>query len=260
MDFTGKVALVAGGSIGIGYAIARGLAERGAAVAIVTRSAERGESAAAALRAAGGQAHWFAGDFLDYASMCLAAATVRAQLGPVDILVVTGGPDRPRPKLFMDTDPADYAAFFNNKCANRLIALRAVADQMIERGKGKVVFLTTDAGRVPTPGEVLVGTGAAGLMFATRALGRELARQGIRVNTVSTTLTRNTEAFNKMQRAIAKGSGEAIVKAFKKIEERSPFGLNEPEDVANMALFLASDQSDQISGSTVSVNGGLSFP
>ncbi len=260
MSFKDKVAMVAGGSAGIGQAIAAGLAARGARVAIVTRGAQQGEALAGQLRAAGGEAAWFQGDFLDYASMQAAAAAVRAALGPVNILIVTGGPDRPRPKLFMDTDPADYTAMFNNKCANRLIALRAVADQMIEQGKGKVVFLTTDAGRVPTPGESLVGTGAAGLIFATRAVARELSRHGIRINTVSATLTKNTSAWNKFLRGVETGSNEALVKAFRKIESRSPFGLNEPEDVANLALFLAADESDQISGATMSVNGGLSFP
>ena len=260
MRFAGKTALVAGGSVGIGLAIARGLATRGARVAIVTRNQDKGEAAAAQLRAAGGDARWFEGDFLDATSMQLAAASVRAALGIVDILVVTGGPDRPRPKLFMDTDPADYMALFANKCANRLIALRAVAPQMIERGKGKVVFLTTDAGRVPTPGESIVGTAAAGLMFATRAVARELSRHGIRINTVSATLTRNTAAWDKFERALANDSDEALVRAFRKIEARSPFGLNEPADVAELALFLASDASDQISGATISVNGGLSFP
>ena len=88
MSFSGKIALVAGGSVGIGKVIAAGLAAGGARVAIVTRDAVKGEAAAAAMRDSGGEARWFQGDFLDYASMQAAAQAVRAAYGPVDILVV----------------------------------------------------------------------------------------------------------------------------------------------------------------------------
>lgn len=260
MSLQGKVAVIAGGSIGIGRVIAEGIAARGASVAVVTRSAEQGEATAAAIREAGGIARWFQGDFFDYDSMCRAAAEVSAAFGPIDILVASGGPKKPKPALFMETDPADYVSLFNSKCASRLTALRAVADQMVKQGKGKVVFLTTDGGRVPTPGEAVVGAAAAGLIFATRALARELSRYGIRINTVSATLTKGTEAWDRFVKGIENDPDDIIVKAFQKVEARSPFGLNEPADIANLVYFLVGDESDQISGATISVNGGLSFP
>jgi len=258
LDLVGKVAVVVGGSQGIGKAVARGLAARGAKVAIVGRSRETGESVAMAIQAAGGTAQWFKGDATEYQQMQQMAAEVQEKLGPINILVASGGPLRPRPELFLQTDPADYMGYFTNKYVTRLYALRAVVDQMIAQGKGKVVFLSTDAGRVPTPSEALVGSAAAALMFATRALGRELSRHGIRVNTVSTTLTTDTPSWDRLQDKALKEM--TISKAFSKIEGRSAFGLNKPEDVAAAVLFFTGDESDQISGATISVNGGLSFP
>lgn len=230
----------------------------GARVAIVSRGRDAGESAAARIREDGGSAHWFAGDTRDYDQMATMASDVREHLGPVDILVASGSPTSPSAELFLETDPADYPRYFVRQCVTRLNPLRAVADQMIAQGKGKVVFITTDAGRVPTPSEALIGAGAAGLMFATRALGRELGRHGIRVNAVSTTLTRDTPAYDRF---VDKANADKVLtRAFNKIEQRAAFGLNEPDDVAAAVLFLAGDASDQISGATISVNGGLSFP
>lgn len=258
MQFDGKVAVVTGGSRGIGAAITRRLAAGGADVAIVTRGRERGEAAAAAIREAGGSAQWFAGDTADFAQMHAMAARVAERLGGADILVASGSPTRPSAELFLDTDPDDFPAYFVRQCVTRLNPLRALADQMIAKGKGKVVFLTTDAGRVPTPSESLIGAGAAALIFATRALARELGRHGIRVNTVSTTLTRNTPAY---ERFTDKANQDKVLnRAFSKIEQRAAFGLNDPDDVAAAVEFFAGDASDQISGATISVNGGLSFP
>ena len=260
MELQGRVALVAGGSEGIGREISLELARRGAAVAIVTRTPAKGEAVAAQIRDTGGRSQWFEGDFLDHGRMQAAADKVRDAFGPVDILVATGGPVYPQPKLFLDTDPVDYAQFFLNKCASRLIALRCVAGQMIGKGKGKVVFLTTDGGRVPTPSQVLVGAAAGGLAFATRTLALELARHGIRINTVSTTLTRDTGAWNRFKSAAESGSDATIVKAFRKLEAQTPFRLNETTDIAQLVAFLSGDASDQITGAVISVNGGISFP
>ena len=257
MGFEGKIGVVTGASAGIGFAIARQLAERGAKVAVVSRNHERGEAAAQRIRDAGGDARWFGGDTTDYGQMADMAARVRDALGPVEILVGSGSPPKPSPELFLDTDPADFSAYFVRQCVTRLNVLRAVVDQMIANGKGKVVFLTTDAGRVPTPSEALIGAGASALMFATRALGRELGRHCIRINTVSTTLTRDTPAYDRFTE---RTDDKVIKRAFSKIEGRAAFGLNTPDDVAAAALFFAGDESDQISGATISVNGGLSFP
>lgn len=258
MDLSGRTAVITGGNRGIGAAVSEALGAMGARVAIVSRGREAGEAMAASLREQGADAGWFQGDTREYDQMRRVASEVESSFGPVDILVASGSPTSPSAELFLDTDPDSYPDYFVRQCVTRLNPLRAVADQMISQGKGKVVFISTDAGRVPTPSEALIGAGAAGLMFATRALGRELGRHGIRVNTVSTTLTRATPAYERFQDRANKD--KVLTRAFSKIEDRAAFGLNAPEDVADAVLFLVSDASDQISGATLSVNGGLSFP
>jgi 3-oxoacyl-[acyl-carrier protein] reductase len=120
------------------------------------------------------------------------------------------------------------------------------------------VLLTTDAGRVPTPGESFIGGAAAALVFMVRALGRELARHQVRINAVAVTLTRDTPGYD-WYAAQGEDSDNVLVKAFRKLERETPFGLNTPADVANALLFLASDAAAQITGTTLSVNGGVSF-
>lgn len=253
-----KVAIVTGGNRGIGSAIASGLAVAGARVAIVSRNRLDGERAAERLSADGAVVSWHGGDTTAYGDMQRVVGEVIAEHGRIDILVGSGSPRLPSANLFLETDPEDYAGYFVRQAATRLTPLRAVADTMIAQGKGKVVFLTTDAGRVPTPSEALIGAGAAGLMFATRAIARELSRHGIRINAVSTTLTRDTPSFDRF---VDRENAELVLtRAFQKIEQRAAFGLNSPEDVAAAVLFFASSASDQISGATLSVNGGLSFP
>lgn len=258
-EHDGRVAIVTGGNRGIGFAVAEGLVDRGAAVALVSREAETGRVAALQLQGRGGaKVSWHGGDTTRFADMQAVVSEVLAEHGRIDLLVGSGSPRRPGPMLFLETDPEDYAGYFVRQAVTRLNILRACTDAMISRGKGKVVFLTTDAGRVPTPSEALLGAGAAGLMFATRALARELGRYGIRINAVSTTLTRETPAFERF--TDAKNADLVITRAFKKIEDRSAFGLNSPDDVAAAVLYFLSDVSDQVSGATLSVNGGLSFP
>lgn len=258
MDFEDRVAIVTGGNRGIGYSVAEGLLAGGARVALVSRDPAAGEVALASLRAEGRSVTWHQGDTTDIEDMRRVVQEVTTEHGGIDILIGSGSPRQPSAALFLDTDPADYAGYFVRQAVTRLVPLRAAVDVMIERGSGKVVFLTTDAGRVPTPSEALIGAGAAGLMFATRALARELGRHGIRINAVSTTLTRSTPAFERF--LDRENAGLVLTRAFKRIEERAAFGLNTPEDVAAAVLFLASGASDQISGATISVNGGLSFP
>ncbi len=262
VQLQGQVAVVIGGTAGIGKAVAMMLAARGARVAVISRDAGGGDRTVREIAEAGGSASWFQADFMVFEQLAAAAQRVQSEMGACDILVAGGGPGFPRPKPFLETPPTDYADFFSSRCIGRLFAVRAFVEQMVAKQRGKVVLLTTDAGRVPTPNEVLNGSAAAALVFATRALARELTRHGIRVNAVSTTLTSGTPSYERFQAKIAAGgSADGLAKAFSRIEERTPLGgLNTPEDVAEAALFFASAASDRISGTVLSVNGGLSFP
>jgi len=252
----GRVSLVFGGTYGIGAAIARRLGRSGSAVAISARNPR--PELLDELRASGVKAEFFAGDLGTWKDIEEVVKRTVEEFGRIDVLVVSGRPRGTASKLFLETDPDSFMDYFRTRTVTRLWAARAAAPHMKEQGGGRIIFVTSDAGRVPTPAEVLDGTSSAGVVFATRALGRELSRHGIRVNTVALTLTRDTPAY---ERFTSNQDPESVLfRAFQKIEGRSPFGLNRPEDVAEVVAFLAGDGAKQISGAVLSVNGGLSFP
>lgn len=252
-----KVAMVVGGSESIGRAISERFAEEGAATAVCSRPRPEAPQVVTELLGRGLEAMWAPADMLDVASMSAAVDSVVERYGKLDILIACGAPRNYRAALFEETDPADYSTIMDSQFISRMNCLHAVLKPMSANGYGKVVFLNTDAGRTPTPGSSLAGAAVAGLMFFARAAGKELARKGIRINCIGVPLTAETESWNKYKR----GDITPIhAKAYAKIEAKTPFGMTVPSDLADAALFLASPQSDQISGAVISVNGGLSFP
>jgi 2-hydroxycyclohexanecarboxyl-CoA dehydrogenase len=249
-------ALVLGGTYGVGAAISRQLAEEGFDVVVSARRSA--PSLLEELRAHAVRAEFVAGDLGVWEEVNQVTQAAWDRLGGLNVVVVSGKPLSAPPRLFLESDPADFDEYLHTMAVSRLYAARAAAPLMRDAGGGRIIFLTSDAGRVPTPAESLVGAGAAAVVFATRALARELARHGIRVNTVSLSLTRDTPSWERYQ--AGKGSGEVLWKAFEKIEQAAPFGLNEAVDVAALVAFLAGPRAGRISGATISLNGGISFP
>lgn len=259
-DLDGRVAVVMGATRGIGRAIVHQLAASGARVLFQGRDAAAAAEVIATARGAGSAPRFVAADFASHADMQRVMATAMEAWGRIDILVANGGDRSVAALPFASTPPEDIPAFFTTRLFNKLSMIHAALPYMRAQRYGKIVAITSDAGRVPTPGESLVGASAAAMIFLTRALGRELARDGIRVNAVATSLTADTPGYDWFERAAAANADAAVVKAFRTIEAKAPFGLNRPEDVAALALFLASPESDQVTGAVVSVNGGMSFP
>jgi 2-hydroxycyclohexanecarboxyl-CoA dehydrogenase len=259
-ELTGSSAVVLGGTKGIGRASVKKLAQCGASVVIQGRD----EAAACSLieECGGypGKRVFVNSDLLTYQGIEQAVARAVEQFGKVDIVVASGGPREPKPKLFVDMAPEEGIACLTSRLMPRLNAVHAATNFMREQRYGKIVLVTTDAARIPTPSESMIGAAGASIMFLTRALGAELASLGIRINSVATTLTTGTPAHDRFLAAKDAGSQEVIVKAFTKAEQRVKFKLNTAEDLAEYILYLSSKESDQVSGSTLSINGGLSFP
>lgn len=253
----GKVALIVGGTQSIGRAISVRFAEEGAATAICSRPRSEAPEVIGELQQRGLKAMWAPADMLDPAAMIAAVDRVVERYGKLDILVVCGAPRNYVPALFEATDPADYAPILNSQFISRLNCLHAALGPMKSARYGKVVLLNTDAGRTPTPASSLAGAAMAGLIFFARAGGKELARHGIRINCIGVPLTAETDAWDRYKRGEA---GPVQMKTYARIEASTPFGMTVPSDLADLALFLASPQSDQISGAVISANGGLSFP
>ncbi len=254
VNLEGKVALVTGSTQGIGRDIALRLAESGADVAINGRREGAARETMAKIQAFGRRTCFEPADVWSYDEVKRMADNVVATFGKIDILVVSGGSLEKVPgNYFLETDPATYLDYAKGQWLSRLYCFRAVADHMVSRQQGKVVFLGTDAGRIPTPGVCLPGGAGAALVMSTKVLAQEFARHKIRINTVSMTVTQDTPGLENVL------SARAAAKVFEKAVAKQPFPVF-ARDIAEVALFFASDDSDGMTGQTLSVNGGLSYP
>ena len=245
MEFQDRVALVTGGASGIGKAVVLALAARGARVGVCDLNAAGAEAVAAEI---GGGSLPVGMDVTDAASVRAGVASAVESLGAPDVLVNAAGWDRIM--RFLDTDEAFWDRVIAINFRGVLATCHAVLPHMVERGSGAVVNVASEAGRAGSSGEV-VYSGAKGAVIAfSKAVAREVARYGVRVNVVTPGLT--DTPF--LQRNVDEGHGklmDAIVKA-------TPLQrLSTPEEVAEAILFLASDRAAFTTGETLSVSGGL---
>ena len=179
----GRVALVTGSAQGIGAAIAQGLSEAGAKVAIGDLNGDRAAERAAAITAATGNPTMaVAMDVSDSANVASAVAKVAAELGPIDVLVNNAGIDVI--KLFIESTEDEWDRVIAVNLKGTIICCRAVIDSMIERGGGRIVCIASDAGRVGSSTEAVYSATKGGVIAFTKTLARELARYQINVNCV----------------------------------------------------------------------------
>lgn len=254
-DLEDRVALVTGSSGGLGLHAAGKLAARGATVVINGRSQQKGEAALATLRAISPRVHFVAGDCEEPGPAAEAASFAARFAGRIDILVSAGAEGRVSPRPFAELTAAEIVEAYQSRFFPRIFPVQAALPHMRARG-GAVVMLCTDAARHPTPGESIVGAVGAGIILMTKTLAKELARDRIRVNAVALTLTSDTPSWERIfgdDRSFQSG-------LFTKLAGRFPSGRPPTaEEVARVIAFLASDEAAQVTGQTISANGGLSF-
>ena len=251
-DLTGRVALITGGTAGIGLAIARCYLDAGATVVINGRDAQRGVKALASLHNV--RASFETGDCSVAEQAREVVDRVVGRLGPISILVTSGGAADSSPGLFSALADDVFTAVYRSQFLNRVFPIKAALPGMQARG-GSIIIVGTDAGRFATVGEALHGSLGAAKIMLTKTLAREFARWNIRVNALALTITSDTDAF-----ALAMSREDWVTDLFKKAVAKFPQGRPpNAEEVARVALFLASDMSAQVTGQTLSVNGGLSF-
>src|SRR5580658_482982 len=253
-EFKGKAALVTGGSGGIGLRVAEQLAEAGAYVFINGRSTERGERAVAKLREISQDVRFIAGDCASYQDVAVVVDTARSAAGRLDILISAGAEGDIGPTPFVKLTPEQIESEFRKRLLPRIFPVHAAWPALRENG-GSVVLLTTDAGRYATPGESVLGAVGASIILMTKTLAKEFSRDKIRVNGIALALTSDTPTWDRAfaEEGFWRDLGTKVI-------ERFPFGRPPAADeVAAVAVFLASEAAAQVTGQTISVNGGLSF-
>lgn len=246
--------LIAGGTAGVGLATALCFAAAGTRrIALMGRSVERGEAARRQVLAACPDAHvvFIAADANKADQALRAVAEATAALGAVDVLVnTTVGPFVPR--LFHEIPIEDIEPMLVQQALAPLLMCRAVMPGMRERRGGAIINIASDAGKVATPGESVIGGAMAGIIMFSRGLAIEAKRNGIRVNTLTPSLIEGTLTYDRVlaDPFSAKLFGSAIKLAH--------LGVAQPDDLAGLIVFLASPQGARITGQAISVNGGIS--
>jgi 2-hydroxycyclohexanecarboxyl-CoA dehydrogenase len=245
MRFEGKVALVTGGAGGIGAATSSRLAAEGARVAVCDLDGDAARELAADLGGAGLDL-----DVRSPESIAAAIGATEQQLGPIDVLVNNAGIGGEL--FFGQTPPEVWDDMLAVNLRGVLAVTHAVLPGMQERGGGAIVNVASEAGRVGSQLAVVYSATKAGAIGFTKALAKESARFGVRVNAVApgpidTQMVRGAEVLGEI--------GERMVQGM--IDSTAMKRLGEPDEVAAAIAYLASDEASYVTGETLGVSGGL---
>ena len=246
---TGRRVLLTGGASGIGRATAVRLAQEGCHVGILDiDAAGAGETASRC----DGRATVLPTDITDRAQVEASVARFEDVVGPVDFLANVAGWDLVR--NFLDTDPALWDRIIAINMYGPLHMHHVVMPRMVARGFGRVVNVSSDAGRVGSSGEAVYAACKSGIIAFTKTMARELARNGITLNVLCPGPT-DTPLFDAVLSATPEGAkiGAAMARAIPLKR------IGKPEDYPGTIAFLLSDDAAYITGQTISVSGGLTM-
>jgi len=244
--FEGKSMVVTGAAAGIGKAIAVMAAAQGAHVVIADMNEEGGEAAVSEIKAAGGTAEFHKVNLTERASIEAFGASVLASVGTVDILINSAGWDLM--EKFLDSKPETWDRVIAINYTGPVHLCHLFTPGMVAKGKGKIVNIASDAGRIGSPSEAVYSGAKGGIIAFTKTLAREVARHSVNVNCIAPGPTRT---------ALYYAQTETVRENLAKINPMRRVG--EPEEVAMAVLFFASGESDYITGQTLSVSGGLTM-
>jgi NAD(P)-dependent dehydrogenase (short-subunit alcohol dehydrogenase family) len=247
-DLTGRVAAVIGGTGVLGGAICHGLANAGASVAVIGRSAERGAQRVAALEADGSSAIALSADATDPVALTAAVGEIERRLGPVDILVNAPGVNSATP--FFEIHLDEWHSLLDSNLTAVFVACQVFGRAMVEGGRGGSIINISSASSGPPLSRVLTYSVAkAGLNNLTQYLAGELAPHRIRVNAVAPGFF----PAEQNRRLLSEDRRRAIV-------GHTPAGrLGEPEELVGAIVWLASEQASSfVTGAIVRVDGGFS--
>jgi len=256
MKLAGKVALVTGTSPNIGGGLAEGFAAAGAAVVCLDVNSDNAQLCARAIQRAGGRALGVVCDVSDEAQVRRAVEEARQAFGGVDVLVNNAVLFNQKGVLDMPVD--EWRRQLEIILTGAFLCSKHVAAQMIEQGRrGCILNVISTAGHQGQPGNVGYCTGKSGLLNFTRSVAMELARHGIRVNSLTPTATDPREAMERAQRWGSAPVDPRVVDFFEPFRRGIPLQkLPSPSDYAQAAVFLASDEAAMITGTDLRVDAG----
>lgn len=247
MDLANKVALVTGGSRGIGKEIALELARNGADIGITyVSNEEKAKEVVDEIRSLGVKAIAIKADVSKEEEVQEMIKTLEEELGPVDILVNNAGVTKDN--LLIRMKEAEWDEVMNVNLKGTFLCTKAVARSMMKKRYGKIINITSVVGITGNIGQGNYSASKAGVIGFTKSMARELASRGIRVNAVAPGFIQ-TDMTDVLKEDIK----DAMLKSI-------PLGnFGKPEDIANAVVFLASSKSDYITGQVINVNGGMNM-
>jgi 3-oxoacyl-[acyl-carrier protein] reductase len=247
MRLAGKIAVVTGGSRGIGRAIAQAFAAEGAKVAVVYRGSQAAaDELVGKIAQANGAARAYQADVADLKSVEACVKRVEEELGPIDILVNNAGVIHD--DLFVRLEPEQWNVVLQTNLGGTYNFCRAVAFPMMRRRSGRIINVSSVAASHVNPGQTNYAASKGAINSFTRALAIELAGRGVTVNAVAPGFIETD-----MSAAVRNKAGDLI----KKMIPMKRIGT--PEDVARVAVFLAGPESAYVTGQVITVDGGLSL-
>ncbi len=240
----GQTALVTGAGRNIGRAIALRFAEGGADVALVGRTREPLDEVAGAIRTLGRGALTFPCDVTDGLQVGQTTEKVVEEFGRLDILVNNAGVTRD--KLLLRMDESDWDEVLNVNLKGAFHFARAAARQMVRQKRGRILNVTSVIGLIGNAGQSNYAASKAGLIGFTKSLAKELAPRGITVNAIAPGFIDTA-----MTQVLSPEVRESLLRSIPLAR------LGTPEDVADVALFLASESAAYITGQVINVDGGM---
>lgn len=244
-DLSGKVAMVTGGSRGLGKVAATALAKAGADVAVCGRNTADLDRVTSAMRALGRKAEPFVLDVTAKATVHDGVERILGHFGKVDILVNNAGVNHRVPVLEFPEEAWDLV--INTNLKGYFLVAQAVVPQMIECGYGKVINMSSILGTVALPNQVAYASSKGGVDQMTKVMALEWAKQGVRVNAIGPTYF-ETELVAQLRNDPER---------FNFINERTPMGRwGYPSELEGIVIFLAAPASDFITGQTIYIDGG----
>lgn len=246
--------LITGGTSGVGLATAIQFAAAGVTrIGLVGRNQARGQQARDAVLklSPDTQVEFIAADANQIDQAVRAAEQAKAKLGSIDVLV-NSTVAAYVPILFHDMPIADIEPTMVQQIMAPLLMCRIVLPWMRERGGGAIINIASDAAKVTTPGETVLGAAMAAITMFSRTLAMEAKRNGVRVNAVTPSVIEGTLTYDRVHQSAFSS------KLFEKVARMAHLGIVQPDDLAALIVFLASPQAARMTGQVISVNGGIS--